>query len=193
MNLNLENELLRIKDLDSRAKDVSEREEVLRRIKALYNQNQTFKPLALLYLNILDRLFLEKESISVVDGIIEAKRIYDQHSRSEEVAEEYIRLLYNLSEKKDAKSELYIIGDEARRVYKQHSLSEEIAFFYSFVCLNWSFIQKEESTLKNTINQVKKVYNQYPLSEEIALIYAMMLTNLSQNQEEETALRITAK
>ncbi|WP_314073333.1 DUF2971 domain-containing protein [uncultured Granulicatella sp.] len=193
MDLNLKNEILRIQDLDSRAKTVSEREKVLRSIKALYNQNQSFKQIALLYLNILDRLFLEKEKFSIVDGIIEAKRIYNQHSLSEEVAEEYIRLLYNLSKNKDAKFELDIIGDEARRVYKQHSLSEEIAFFYSLVCLNWSFIQKGESTLKNTINRVKKVYNQYPLSEEIALIYAMMLTKLSQNQEEETALRITAK
>ena len=193
MDLNLKNEILRIQDLDSRAKTVSEREKVLRSIKALYNQNQSFKQIALLYLNILDRLFLEKEKFSIVDGIIEAKRIFNQHSLSEEVAEEYIRLIYNLSNKKDAKSELGNLVDEARRVYEQHSLSEEIAFFYSFVCLNWSFIQKEESTLKNTINQVKKVYNQYPLSEGIALIYAMMLTNLSQNQEEETALRITAK
>ena len=193
MDLNLKNEILRIQDLDSRAKTVSEREKVLRSIKALYNQNQSFKQIALLYLNVLDRLFLEKEKFSIVDGIIEAKRIFNQHSLSEEVAEEYIRLIYNLSNKKDAKSELGNLVDEARRVYEQHSLSEEIAFFYSFVCLNWSFIQKEESTLKNTINQVKKVYNQYPLSEGIALIYAMMLTNLSQNQEEETALRITAK
>ena len=193
MDLNLKNEILRIQDLYSRAKTVSEREKVLRSIKALYNQNQSFKQIALLYLNILDRLFLEKEKFSIVDGIIEAKRIFNQHSLSEEVAEEYIRLIYNLSNKKDAKSELGNLVDEARSVYEQHSLSEEIAFFYSFVCLNWSFIQKEESTLKNTINQVKKVYNQYPLSEGIALIYAMMLTNLSQNQEEETALRITAK
>ena len=42
MEMNLENEILRIKDLDSRAKTVSEREEVLRSIKALYNQNQSF-------------------------------------------------------------------------------------------------------------------------------------------------------
>ena len=129
MDLNLKNEILRIQDLDSRAKTVSEREKVLRSIKALYNQNQSFKQIALLYLNILDRLFLEKEKFSIVDGIIEAKRIYNQHSLSEEVAEEYIRLLYNLSKNKDAKFELDIIGDEARRVYKQHSLSEEIAFF----------------------------------------------------------------
>lgn len=193
MDLNLENELLRIKDLDSRANTISEREEVLRSIRTLYNQNQTLKQIAVLYLNILDRFFLAKESISIGDGIIEAKRIYDQHSHSEEVAKEYIQLLFDLSEKEDSKSELDNIGAEARRVYEQHSLSEEVACFYTLVCLSWSFMQKEESTLKNIIKQVKKVYTQYSLSEEIALLYAMMLANLSQNQEKETALRITAK
>lgn len=193
MDLNLENEILRIQELDSRAKTVSEREEVLRSIKTFYNQNQTFKPLALLYLNILDRLFLEKESISIVDGIIEAKRIYDQHLLSEEVAEEYILLLSNLSKREDAKSELNNIVAEARRVYEQHSLSEEIAYSYVYVCLNWSLIQERETTLKNIIMQVKKVYDHYPLSEEIAWFYAIMLAKLAQNQEEESALRITAK
>lgn len=193
MDLNLENEILRIQDLDSRAKTVSEREKVLRSIKALYNQNQSFKQLARLYLNVLDRIFSEKESISIVDGIIEAKRIYDQHSLSEEVAEEYIQLLSNLSKKKDAKSELGNMVDEARRVYDQHPLSEEIAYSYVYVCLNWSLIQEEETTLKNIIMQVKKIYNHYPLSEEIALVYVIMLAKLSQNQVEESALKITAK
>lgn len=191
--MNLENEILRIKDLDSRAKTVSVREEVLRSIKALYNQNQSFKQLAILYINVLDRIFSEKESFSIVDGIIEAKRIYDQHSRSEEVAGEYILLLADLSKREDAKSELDNIVTETRRVYEQHSLSEEIAYSYVYVCLNWSLIQEEETTLKNILMQVKKIYKHYPLSEEIAWVYAIMLAKLSQNQEEETALKITAK
>ena len=110
---------------------------------------------------------------------------------SEEIASEYLSLLYDLTLKQRDEESLKDLADKASAVYANHADSERIADTYSSILFNLAFTQQEdEESLKDLADKASAVYANHADSERIADTYSSILFNLAfKQQEDEESLK----
>lgn len=161
--------------------------ETAKRAERLYGLHQSSVHMANVYLCFLGSL-IWNDKLEQKIVIQKAKRVYDNHRFSENIAIAYINLFntfYILFEE----SEKVEVAEEAKRVYNQHQPSENVASEYLLGLSNFSTELRQSSPFE----EAKRVYDRHQSSENIASIYLEFLGTLYFQQHEKNMLEKVAE
>ena len=120
--------------------------------------------------------------------MIRASSVYDHHSGSEEIANNYSVILYYLASQQDDEQSLKETAIRASSVYDHHLGSEEIANNYLWILRFLASQQDDEQSLKETAIRASSVYDNHLGSEENANNYLWILCFLVSKQDDEKSL-----
>ena len=118
---------------------------------------------------------------------------YLKNPDSEEIASEYLDILFDLASKQEDEQSLREIVDKASIVYDDHSYSEDIVDIYLILLFYLATIQEgDEQLLKETFRKASIVYDEHGGLEKVANNYLWILRSLVSKQEDEESLKDTA-
>lgn len=121
------------------------------------------------------------------------KKLYRKYDLLEDIAIEYLCILFEIAKLKEDKTELQLIASEAKEIYENHKFCESAASDYLGILLCLSNLQEIKSELKIASTEARKVYENHEESESIAIDYTQILVNLSKVQTKKTELKLTAE
>lgn len=119
------------------------------------------------------------------------KRLHGQFRGSEDIAVDYARALFNLSNTQ-ALAEQVISVEKLRQLHEQAPANEELAVVYAKGLFNLSEDQALEDRTRS-VDKLRMLHEQIPENEELAAAYARGLFNLSSRQTLEERLRSVDK
>lgn len=184
MTLDLNDEIIKIEELYSKASKESEFEELARIVQECYEQYSSSESLAYWRLKILLGLVKNKEDKSELKNIIEeAKGVYENYPKSEKIGSWYLSILNEYIRQQEVKSELKSTIGEAKRIYEEFPDSENIIGWYLIILNGYLNKQEGKSELKSTAEEAKGAYEKYPESEEIGKWYLRVLRNYLKKQK----------
>ncbi len=161
--------------------DVSVVEEIVGKLKALYEEYSSNEEIAHRYAKGLVNLSAEQDEAGIEHTVGKLKALYEEYSSNGEIALEYAQGLVNLSAKQDAVGGEQII-DKLKALYEGYRSNEKIALAYAQGLFNLS--NKQDAACGGrTVDKLKALYKEYSSNGEIALVYAQGLVNLSNKQD----------
>lgn len=119
------------------------------------------------------------------------KRLHSQFRGSGDIAVNYARALFNLSNTQ-ALAEQVISVEKLRQLHEQAPANEELAVVYAKGLFNLSEDQALEDRTRS-VDKLRMLHEQIPENEELAAAYARGLFNLSSRQTLEERLRSVDK
>ena len=111
---------------------------------------------------------------------------------SEEIASEYLKMLWSLALKQDDEQGLKDTADKASTVYQKHSELEKVATAYLRILHNLAKKQDDEQVLKVIADKASTVYQKHSELEKVAIAYLRILYNLALKQDDEQVLQAIA-
>ena len=190
MTFDLNNEIIKIKELYSKASRASEFEELAKIVQECYEKHSSSESLAYWRLKILLKLVKNKEEKSKLKNTIaEAKEVYEEYPNSENVVVLYFKILYEYLREQDVKAELKSTLEEAKRVYEKYPNSEEIRRWYLSILNDYLKKLEDKSELKSTLEEAKGVYEEDRNSQMISTVYLIFLSNYVLKQEDKSELK----
>ena len=117
---------------------------------------------------------------------------YLKNPDSEEIASQYIKMLWGLASKQDDEQGLKDIVDEVSTVCQKHSVSEKVVTASLMILSALASKQDDEQGLKDIVNEISTVYQKHSESEKVATVYLRILSGLASKQDDEQGLKDTA-
>lgn len=162
------------------------------KIRKKYLENPVSEENVIEYLYLLHRLtFKQEDEESLKDISEKASEVYENHIKSDRIAEYYSSLLFELADKHEDEESLKELVEKASTVYADYSGLEKVADNYVWILYFLSKQQEDEKSLRDIVDKASAVYVKHVKSDRIARTYIWILYNLAKQQEDEKSLKET--
>lgn len=124
-----------------------------------------------------------------LEKIQNIEKEYLKNPDIEEIANEYLTMLFDLASKQEDERYLKVTVDKASIVYDDHPYSKDIVFIYLLLLLYLAITQRDEQFLKEIFKNASTVYDEHGDIVEYAYSYLFILRSLASKQEKEESLK----